>query len=82
MRVTTVTYSRTVQPKPFESARLEMTAEVESSDSPEDVARFLREVVHAELGLLPKPSRPAPTAEPPPGVNDASIEVHDDELPF
>lgn len=49
MKITTISYNRTVNLGNFESKRQEATAEIEDGEDPAKAAEALRKWVHAEL---------------------------------
>lgn len=63
--ITSVTYGRTIQPRPFESKRLEATADVPPGADPHQVTARLCAFIETELGLRPPPLAPglAPPAD-------------------
>lgn len=52
MQIKTVTYSRNVQVKPYETARLEITAEVDENEDIRTAIHNLKMLVHLQLGVI------------------------------
>lgn len=52
MKIKTITYSKTVQMKQFEPARLELTVEIDENEDARTAIHNLKMLVHLQLGVI------------------------------